>query len=161
MNTSKSDPSVLSLCCQCAHVYVGDKVDGNSGKYVLRNDYRKSTITNDRKNSHGSKKGKNGSQRRDTVCRLTKGEDQCGFQISVYQSLYGYYIKSNIGDPYHKFHEARLHLRMPSKLVENKEVTIVNDIHSAKAQTGVAVNTNYVRSLRKGCLLYTSPSPRD
>ena len=40
--------------------------------------------------------------------------------------------KAANGDPYHEFHESREHIRMPSKLVEDKESTIVQDINSAE-----------------------------
>ena len=82
--------------------------------------------------------------------RFTKSEDQCGFHLSVYLGSNGYYVKTGLGNPYHEFHEPCMHIRLPSKLVVDKEQTIVKDMHSAKALTGVARNTYYVRSSRKG-----------
>ena len=121
----RTDPTLLYLRCQCAGIYTGDKVDSASGKRKGRDDYRKSTITKDRKNGRSGKKGKQGSHRTDSVLRFNKSEQYCRFQFSVYQNSHGYYIKSGIGNPEHQFHEARFHLRMPSKLVENQETTIV------------------------------------
>ena len=147
----KSDPTLLYLRCQCAFTYKGGgKVDKNSGKVVGRDDYRSSTISNDKKNQRSGKRGKNGSHRTDSLKRFKKSEAQCGFHLSVYLGSNGYYVKTGLGNPHHEFHEPRMHIRLPSKLVHNKEQTIVKDLHSAKALSGVARNTYYVRSSRKG-----------
>ena len=148
--TKKTDPSPLYFRCQCAKGYVGDKFDFDSGQVVGRDDYRVSTITNDAKNKRAGSKGRHGSHRTDTVRCLSKDELKCPFQFSVSKNQFGYYVKTKLGVPYHEFHEPRPFLRMPSRLVEAKEATIVQDIHSAKAMTGVAANTHYVRTSRKG-----------
>ena len=142
----RTDPTLLYLHCQCLFTNKGSKVDKASGKIVGRHDYWSLTISNNCKNQHSGTKGWHGSQRTDSVKRFSKHDDCCGFRFLVYLGCLGYYVKTGIGCPYHKFHKLCMHIRMPSKLAKDKEQTIVKDLHSAKALTGVAANTHYICS---------------
>ena len=148
--TSTNDPNPLYFRCQCAKLYTGKKVNLSSGKVIPRDDYRTATITNDAKNNRAGSKGRHGSHRTDSVRCFTKEEPKCGFQLSIFHNKFGFYIKTKNGNPYHEHHASRLHLRMPSRLVGSKEVTIIQDLNSAKALSGVAANTHFVRTKRRG-----------
>ena len=74
------------LVCQTCAVYKGEKNDKSTGGIISRPDYRKSSISNDKKNRRPGQKGRNASRRTDTVLRLGKEDDRCGFSLSVYQN---------------------------------------------------------------------------
>ena len=149
---NKSNKSIrcFHLLCQCSRVYHGKKVDGTTGSIIDRQDYRNSSITNDKKNRRHGKKGRASSHRTDTVFRLSRNENRCSFSISVFHNNFGYYIKPKPGNGNHEYHDVRPDLRMPSNLLQGEDAAIMKDLNSAKALTGVAVNAHYVRSSRKG-----------
>ena len=140
----------VKLVCQACAVYRGAKVDKNTSGIVFRSDYRQSSIYNDKKNQRTGQKGRNASHRTDTVLRMHKEDGRCGFSISVYENSYGYYIKPKPGNFFHQYHAARTNLRMPSRLLPGADALLMKDMNSARALTGVAVNTHFVRSSRRG-----------
>ena len=149
-NNSKKEIRCFRLSCQCSRVYEGKKADASTGTIIPRDDYRLSSITNDRKNQRKGHKGRVASHRTNTVRRLSKNDVRCPLLISVYHNDSGYYIKPKPGNGYHQYHAVRPNIRMPIKLLQGEDALIMKDLSSAKALTRVAVNAHFVRSSRRG-----------
>ena len=141
---------VMHIRCQCSIIYRGSKVDKVTGTLIERSDYWNTTYINDQKNQRHGQKGRNASRRTAIERRLTKDEDHCGFSLAVYQDATGYYMKSTNCTGSHQFHPRRDQLRSSTSLLVEDEFQLQENLNSARAKLGAAVNLHYVRSACKG-----------
>ena len=141
---------VMHIRCQCGVIYRGSKVDKETGSIINRTDYRHSTYRNDRKNQRHGQKGRNASHRTSIERRLTKNDDCCPFSLAVFQDKSGYYMSSTNCKPLHQYHPRRDSLRASCSLLTDDEYQLQDDLNSARAKLGAAVNLHYVRSARQG-----------
>ena len=106
------------------------------------------TYTNNCKNNRHGTIGKHGKIRQGAL--LSKQKDMvCPFHLTIYQDQYGFYVRSNSCNPYHKFHPKRNHLCTPKSLIHGNELENLNDSHDAATQAGTGRNLHYVRSKRR------------
>jgi hypothetical protein len=115
-----------------------------------RSDYRNSTYSSDRKNQRHGQKGRNAPHRSASEGPLTKDEDHCPFSLAVYQDATGYYMKSTNCTGSHKCHPQWDQLGTPASLLVEEEFQLQEDLNSACAKLGAAVNLHYVCFARQG-----------
>jgi hypothetical protein len=145
--TTRADPRIYYIRCQCSRFYRGEKVDKEKGQILARMDYRDEHIRNDRKNDRPGLAGRKASHRTETAVPLTTSHDNCPFNLSIYKSIHGYYIKG--GNPFHEFHAKRDALRVPVNLATSVQKTLICDIHNgAHASSSIALRMHYLRSKR-------------
>jgi hypothetical protein len=82
--------------------------------------------------------------------RLTKDEDRCPFSLAVYQDATGYYMKSTNCTGPHQFHPRQDQLHASTSLLVEEEFQLQEDLNSARAKLGAAVNLYYICSACQG-----------
>jgi hypothetical protein len=82
--------------------------------------------------------------------RLTKDEDRCPFSLAVYQDATGYYMKSTNCTGPHQFHLRQDQLHASTSLLVEEEFQLQEDLNSARAKLGAAVNLYYICSACQG-----------
>jgi hypothetical protein len=88
--------------------------------------------------------GTNGSHRITLSSHTSKAEDRCLFNLGVYLDRHGYFLKTRFSSILHQFHACRDHLRVPTTLCNVNDHQMQQDMNSARAKTGIAVNLHYV-----------------
>jgi hypothetical protein len=135
---------VMYICCQCAIIYRGSKIDKVTGSLIDCSEYRNATYSNDRKNQRHGQKGRNASHRTSSDCHITKSNHRCPFSLAVYQDDSGYFMKSTNCTGVHQFHPHRDHIRTSISLLKEDQIQLQADLNSARAKIGTAANLLYV-----------------
>jgi hypothetical protein len=136
--------------CQCAVLYRGNKIDKADGSIIARDDYRKTTYSNNRKNNRPGQPGRTGSHRTSTN-RRSSTDDRCPFSLNIFlNETHGYFMRASGGCFYHQYHARRDFIRTPMSLLTTDDGQMLKDLSSARAKTGTAANLHYIRTGRIG-----------